>query len=347
MKRILKIVMIIFLLSISNINAQVGMMTNNPNKDAVLDLNKTDGTNTKGLLLPKVALTATNSPLPMTAHVQGMKVYNTATAGSGATRVIPGMYYNDGTKWTEVSADWEITGTGATDVTANFIGNTTTVDFPVRTNNTERMRVTSAGQLLIGSTVTPTGGTNSRMIINNGTTKGAIQIKDGTESTKRVLISDANGVGSWKDQAVEVLFIDPSSAGISLPATNTPRWVYTNTSIVLPTGKWMVTVNTLLSKRSWTAANETWWVRTSFSDNSAIIAVSPDIVSRSTLISGLLPSNSFYALLTGTVIINNTSGANKTYYYVAGDIDSVNATGTLSNFGGGWAENGFMVQRIN
>ncbi|MFD2942221.1 hypothetical protein [Flavobacterium notoginsengisoli] len=353
MKKNLKIIMIVSLFS-TYANAQVGLLSNNPNKDAVLDLNKTDGTNTKGLLLPKVALTAINSASPMTAHVKGMRVYNTATAGSGATRVIPGMYFNDGTQWVDISADWEVTGTGATDVTVNFIGNMNAVDFPVRTNNSERMRVTNTGKVLVGSTTVPTGGTNSKMIINNGTTKGAIQIKDGSEGLKKAFVSDANGVGTWKDQSVDVIFINPEvSSGVDIPFNTGPNWLYTKSKITLPVGKWLVTVNMLLTKYKtgvptwWTASNESWWVRTTFSDSSTAMAISPDIISRSTLISGLLPANSYYALMTGTLIINNTSGANKTYYYIGGQMDVLNPTGSLASFGGTWAENSFMLQRIN
>jgi hypothetical protein len=48
-----------------------------------------------GFLIPRVALTGTSSAAPLTAHVAGMIVYNTATAGD----VTPGFYYNNGTKW--------------------------------------------------------------------------------------------------------------------------------------------------------------------------------------------------------------------------------------------------------
>jgi len=65
------------------------------NTSAVLELESTD----KGLLLPRVALTSTTAFAPLSAHVAGMEVYNTATAGTAETAVTPGRYYNDGTKW--------------------------------------------------------------------------------------------------------------------------------------------------------------------------------------------------------------------------------------------------------
>jgi hypothetical protein len=56
-------------------------------------------TTNKGLLLPRVALTSTTAFAPLTAHVAGMAVYNTATAGD----VTPGYYFDNGTKWVRIA----------------------------------------------------------------------------------------------------------------------------------------------------------------------------------------------------------------------------------------------------
>ena len=61
------------------------------NVAAGLDVNYPD----KGLLISRVALTSTTSASPLSAHVAGMMVYNTATIAD----VLPGLYYNNGTKW--------------------------------------------------------------------------------------------------------------------------------------------------------------------------------------------------------------------------------------------------------
>jgi hypothetical protein len=82
--------------SLFNLQAQVTIGSNaEPNANAVLDLVSSN----KGLLLPRLALTSTSAAAPLSAHVAGMTVYNTATASSGATYVSPGFYYNDGTRW--------------------------------------------------------------------------------------------------------------------------------------------------------------------------------------------------------------------------------------------------------
>src|SRR5690349_446609 len=91
----------------------VGVGTNAPNPDAMLDVTSS----TKGLLVPRVALTATNSALPLSSFVTGMIVYSTATAGSSPNNVAPGYYYSDGNGWlrmlTSVSG-WSLTGNAGT-----------------------------------------------------------------------------------------------------------------------------------------------------------------------------------------------------------------------------------------
>ena len=72
-----------------------------PDENAILDLKEAaDGTATKGLLMPRVALVSTNLPAPLASHVAGMTVYNTAVSEEGEVNYVsPGFYYNDGTKW--------------------------------------------------------------------------------------------------------------------------------------------------------------------------------------------------------------------------------------------------------
>ena len=71
-----------------------------PNSDAMLQVTSTN----KGLLLPNIALTATNAASPLSAFVAGMTVYNTATAGTSPNNVTPGYYYSDGTQWIKIAS---------------------------------------------------------------------------------------------------------------------------------------------------------------------------------------------------------------------------------------------------
>ena len=107
---------------VSSLLAQVkiGLPKTAPNADAVLDLSNTDPAATKGgLLLPIVALTATNSAAPLTAMVAGMEVYNSTSNGS----VVPGIYLNNGTNWVLVSVTGSSSspnGTAAGDLSGTY-----------------------------------------------------------------------------------------------------------------------------------------------------------------------------------------------------------------------------------
>jgi hypothetical protein len=125
-----------------------------PNASAMLDVDATPGGD-KGLLIPRVALLATNNALPITAPANSLMVYNTATAGTSPNNVVPGYYYWNGTKWIAFGGsgglDWSLTGNAGTVAGTNFIGTTDAVDFTVFTNNTEKVRVTSNGNVGIGT----------------------------------------------------------------------------------------------------------------------------------------------------------------------------------------------------
>jgi hypothetical protein len=66
-----------------------------PDASAILDVASTS----KGLLVPRVALTAINAAGPITSPLTSLLVYNTATAGSAPNNVVPGYYYWNGTEW--------------------------------------------------------------------------------------------------------------------------------------------------------------------------------------------------------------------------------------------------------
>lgn len=70
-----------------------GINTFNPDNSAVLDITATD----KGVLLPRVALTALNDQSTVTNPAHSLLVYNTATAGTSPNAVQPGFYYYNNT----------------------------------------------------------------------------------------------------------------------------------------------------------------------------------------------------------------------------------------------------------
>jgi len=104
-KNLFTLVLIVVAANLVSLKAQVTIGSNDqPDGNALLDLkNKTDGSADKGLLLPRVALKATNDFSPLTEHVKGMAVYNTAIAGIAPNNVTAGYYYNDGTQWVRLA----------------------------------------------------------------------------------------------------------------------------------------------------------------------------------------------------------------------------------------------------
>ena len=106
MKTLDKKIVLFLLLVVTTVSAQIGVGTRTPHPDAMLEV----ATTNKGILLPRVALTATTAVAPLSAHVAGMTVYNTATAAD----VTPGYYYNDGSKWVKLATGQGVKGdTGA------------------------------------------------------------------------------------------------------------------------------------------------------------------------------------------------------------------------------------------
>jgi len=91
-------------LGTASVNAQVRIGGNAaPNASAVLDLNANDTNNgTKGLALPRVALTSNTMLLPgVTTNLTGIMVYNTSTTGTGVNTI--GIYFWNGATWVKAS----------------------------------------------------------------------------------------------------------------------------------------------------------------------------------------------------------------------------------------------------
>lgn len=141
---------------------RVGIGTAAPHTSALLHVNATD----RGILIPNVALTATNAAGPIATPQTSLLVYNTATASAGATAVYPGFYYNAGTtaapNWkrlitgTTGGDGWLTTGNYGTTPANNWIGTNDAQDFVFKTGGTaaanERMRIASAGNVMVNLT---------------------------------------------------------------------------------------------------------------------------------------------------------------------------------------------------
>ncbi|HSD14858.1 MAG TPA: hypothetical protein VLB74_09445 [Flavobacterium sp.] len=166
MKRIIfffATVLILFQIHIAS--AQVGIGTTTPS--GALDVTS----NSDGLLIPRVTLTANNVAAPVTTPTVSELVYNTATVG-GANGVNPGYYYWDGSSWiailTEKNGGWSLTGNTGTTAGTNFIGTTDAQDLRVKTGNTDRLNIS---------------GTNGNVGINTNNSTAKLEIDASTGTT--------------------------------------------------------------------------------------------------------------------------------------------------------------------
>jgi len=142
---------------------------------------------------------STNGALQIVDGTQGAGKILTSDANGLAT-------WTDGssTAWTltgnsGITANNAAYGSSLTAGTGNWLGTINSTDLILAANNKEGLRVNNTQQVLIGTTTVPAGGSTAKVIIDNGTTAGALQIKDGTQGDGYVLISDANGIGKWKN----------------------------------------------------------------------------------------------------------------------------------------------------
>jgi hypothetical protein len=156
----------VVIISASNAQAQnVGINSTGaaPNASAGLDVDFTD----KGVLIPRVALTATNAAGPITAPATALLVYNTATAGTKPRNVFPGFYYWDGNGWARLLDDISqktVLGANVATTSATLV-DVTNLSFAVAANKTYKFK------FVIYYTANATG-TGARFTIN-GPTFGA------------------------------------------------------------------------------------------------------------------------------------------------------------------------------
>jgi hypothetical protein len=179
-----KLLFISALFTINFITAQVGIGTTTIQNGVELQIES----NTRGLLIPRVALTATSSAAPVgpTPIATGILIYNTATAGIGSTGVTPGFYYWSGTEWVALKStagqNWSLTGNTGTTPGTQYLGTADNQNLQIRTNATLRMTVENDGQVIVG---TGTPQTNTLTTINAGATQVGLFVNS-SNSTRTI-----------------------------------------------------------------------------------------------------------------------------------------------------------------
>lgn len=126
----------------------------------------------------------------------GNPTTTTQSASNNSTRIATTAYV-DSAVTTGSGAQWHLTGNSGTTPVTNFLGTTDAVDLTLFTNNTEKMRITSAGLVGIGTTTTTStlsfNGTAARTIgMERNTTDGGntLTINSGGALAG---VTDANG----------------------------------------------------------------------------------------------------------------------------------------------------------
>lgn len=291
----------------------------------------------------------------MPAGLAGTSGYILTSAGAGTSPT-----------WTSPnSLAWTLTGNSGTNASTNFIGTTDATDFVAKTNNTERIRVTSGGNVGIntsspGSALDIKGtirlsGSGSGYVAfapaaAAGSTTYTLPSADGTAG--QALITNGSGTLSW---AITAATIGTIGTGATIQGTATGKYYCTGSYITLPPGKFIVNVYMMLSSTTnpmtQTISNipGSFFIKSFFADASlgttagATVSpalpqsnVSPDVVGNGKLISGSLNVGQTYNPISGSVVINNTSGANKSYYYWAGwvSLTNISSSNSLPLIGG-------------
>ena len=147
-------------------DARVGINNTSPNttldvsgqKDTSGNLITTDMTGLQAPRLTRAELSAKGDALYGTSQTGAIIYVTDISAGNATNQRInvtsTGYYYFDGSVWQKFNNgnnNWALTGNASTTAGTNFIGTTDANDFVTKTNNTERMRITSGGNVGIGT----------------------------------------------------------------------------------------------------------------------------------------------------------------------------------------------------
>lgn len=171
MKKILLTALIAFAtLTSTQMTAQQGFGTNNPDKSSAVDIVSTK----RGLLIPRIDLTSTTVASPVANPAQSLLVYNKNTAGD----VTPGFYYWEANKWVRVMSSNVAKTSGVIDgLTTNVTSAVSTTD----PNHTEyKVEVDQAALQLqnIGGSLNASQiakGANKQVLVTKEVTPGVFE----------------------------------------------------------------------------------------------------------------------------------------------------------------------------
>ena len=162
-----------------------------PDASSILEVKSTN----KGILIPRVSLTGTSDNTSISSAANSLFIYNIATAGTIPSNVYPGYYYwsSSNSKWLRLCSDndaWLLSGNNGTNPTTDFIGTTDAQSLLFKTNNIERMRIESSGNVAIGE-----GSSWGKLTVNNG--RFVVQNLDGYVGSGSTFYKDNPWIYLW------------------------------------------------------------------------------------------------------------------------------------------------------
>jgi hypothetical protein len=170
-----------------------------PDGSAMLEVTSGPSSN-KGLLLPRMTTAQRNV---ITSPAKGLMIYNTTTNQAEINNGTPALPVWAAT--TTTSTAWTTDGNTGTTPAANFIGTSDNQALTIRTNNLEKMRVTTLGRIGIGTIapleklhVTDTGDV-AIVIASGATNKSQLQLNNDNHGIIRNL---TNSGGNTNDVAL-------------------------------------------------------------------------------------------------------------------------------------------------
>lgn len=215
--------------------------------------------------------------------------------------------------------------------------------------NAQRLTITNDGKVGVG--------TNSpQQALHSIGTLRFENVNAGQAAGMVLTANDNLGTATWQRAASNVV-TGTLGGGYNLPFAPTSSMSYTGSFITLPPGKWMLTISLLLIPNGTLTVSDWMFVRSTFSEQNLTtigdVGVQSSDVIRPTLMSfqmaGPYSGGQKYNVATGSIQINNTSGAAKTYRYIVGNTQ---ASGTvagaqLNGLGGSWSENAIYAIATN
>ncbi len=175
-KRLLALVAIFGMGITANAQLKVGDNPTSIQKSSILELESTR----QGLLLPRLADTAA---INLLSPPDGMIIYLNA---DNSLRLRSNGSWKKIADLAAATSNWSLTGNTGTDSTLNFIGTVDGKPLVMKTNNTERLRISSNGNIGIGTN------TPSATLDVNGTVKLENLASDSTQLNVLVLAADGS-----------------------------------------------------------------------------------------------------------------------------------------------------------